>query len=144
VGDVHVPDRPFADRFVLTDEVRAAVRDPERPIDLVAAILQVAGRPVERQGDVVVSGDTAVAIVPHLAHGMEDAMTRAFMHIRDTAAERGVVIRLGYVDPDEVRRREGAAPDVRHVTADAIQRMADAVALGGDPIAFAIGPAVRR
>jgi hypothetical protein len=142
--DVHVPARPFAERFVITDAIRAAVRDPDRPIDLVAAILEVAGRPVERQGDVVVSGDTAVAVVPHLAHGMEDAMTRAFMHVRDTEAPRGMVIRLGYVAPEEVRRREAAAPDVRHVTADAIQRMADAVALGGDPIAFAVGPAVLR
>jgi hypothetical protein len=143
-ADVHVPDRPFADRFVLPDPVRAAVRDPHRAIDVVVAILEVAGRPVDRQGDVVVSEDTAVAVVPHLAHGMEDALTRAFLHLRDTAAPRGVVIRLGYVDPEEIRRREAAAPDIRHVTADAIQRMADAVALGGDPIAFAIGPAVRR
>jgi hypothetical protein len=142
--DVSVPQRPFADRFVLIDEVRARVRDPERPTDLIAAILEVAGRPVQRQGDVVVSGDTALAVVPHLAHGMEDALTRAFMHLRDTETTRGVVVRLGYVDPEEIRRREAAAPDVRHVTADAIQRMADAVALGGDPIAFAIGPAVRR
>jgi hypothetical protein len=142
--DVHVPDRPFADRFVLPDAVRGTIRDPERAIDVVAAILEVAGRPVDRQGDVVVSDDVAVAIVPHLAHGTEEALTRAFMHLRDTGAARGVVIRLGYVDPNEIRRREAAAPDVRHVTADAIQRMADAVALGGDPIAFAIGPAVRR
>jgi hypothetical protein len=142
--DVSVPARPFADRFVLVDEVRALVRDPERPTDLVAALLEAAGRPVDRQGDVVVSGDTAIAVVPHLAHGMEDALTRAFMHLRDTATTRGIVIRLGYVDPEEIRRREAAAPDVRHVTADAIQRMADAVALGGDPIAIAIGPAVRR
>jgi hypothetical protein len=142
--DVEVPSRPFADRFTVTPEIRAAVRDPERPIDLVAAILEAAGRPVERQGDVVVSGDTAIAVVPHLSHGMEDALTRAFMHLRDTATTRGIVIRLGWVSPEEIRRREAAAPDVRHVTADAIQRMADAVALGGDPIAFAIGPAVRR
>jgi hypothetical protein len=143
-GDVHVPDRPFADRFVLPDRVRSAVQDPERATDVVAAILEVAGRPVDRQGDVLVSGETALAVVPQLPHGIEDALTRAFMHIRDTGAARGVVIRLGYVDPDEIRRREAAAPDVRHVTADAIQRMADAVALGGDPIAFAVGPAVRR
>jgi hypothetical protein len=144
LADVHVPDRPFADRFVLPDAVRAAVRDPDRAIDVVAAILEVAGRPVDRQGDVVVSDDIAVAVVPHLAHGMDEALTRAFLHLRDTAAPRGVVVRLGYVDPAEIRRREAAAPDIRHVTADAIQRMADAVALGGDPIAFAIGPAVRR
>jgi hypothetical protein len=143
-GDVHVPDRPFADRFVISDAIRAAVRDPDRPTDLVAAILRTAGRPAERQGALVVSDDVAIAIVPHLSHGMDDALTRAFMHIRDTSATRGIVIRLGYVSPDEIRRREAAAPDVRHVTADAIQRMADAVALGGDPITFAIGPAVRR
>jgi hypothetical protein len=143
-GEVHVPDRPFADRFALPEAVRAAVRDADRPTDVLAAILEVAGRPVDRQGDVVVSGDTAIALVPPLRHGVEDALARAFMHIRDTEATRGIVIRLGYVDPVEIRRREAAAPDVRHVTADAIQRMADAVALGGDPIAFAIGPAVSR
>lgn len=142
--DVHVPDRPFAERFVLPEAVRRAVRDPDRPIDVVVAILEAAGHPVERQGDVVVAGDTAVAVVPHLRHGTEDALTRAFMHLRDTPASRGIVIRLGYVDPEDIRRREAAAPDVRHVTADAIQRMADAVSLGGDPLAFAIGPAVRR
>jgi hypothetical protein len=143
-GDVHVPDRSFADRFVLPEHVRSTVRDPDRATDVVAAILVAAGRPVERQGDVVVSGDTAIAIVPNLARGMEDAITRAFMHLRDSTADRGIIVRLGYVDPAEIRRREAAAPDVKHVTADAIQRMADAVALGGDPIAFAIGPAVRR
>jgi hypothetical protein len=142
--DVHVPDRPFADRFVLPDRVRAAVRDADRPTDVLAAILEVAGHAVDRQGDVVVTGDTAIAVVPNLRHGMEDALTRAFMHIRDTEASRGIVIRLGYCDPEEIHRREAAAPAVRHVSADAIQRMADAVALGGDPVAFAIGPAVRR
>lgn len=143
-GQAQVGDRPFADRFELPPEVRRRITDPHRPLDVVAAILEAAGRPVERQEDVITTDGTALTVVEPTGSRADAALTHGFMAIRAVGATRGVVIRLGYVDPAAVRRREAAAPHVRHVTADAVQRMADAVALGGDPLAFVVGPATVR
>ena len=132
-----VAPRPFAARFELPDEVRDRISDPDHPAAVVAALLTAAGRPVERRGDLVLSGDLAIAVAL-VDGGSAAALTRAFLRVSDTGAPRAIVIRLGYVDPFEVQRRQAAAPDVRHVDSDAIQRMADAVALGADPVAFAV------
>ncbi|MFA9445749.1 hypothetical protein [Egicoccus sp. AB-alg6-2] len=141
--DVVVAARPFADRFDLPPDVRHRVRRPDRPLEVVRAILEAAGRPTEVRGDVIVSGDVAIAVVDP-RFDPERALTHGFLAIRETGAPRGIVLRLGHVDPRVVRRREAAAPHVRHVAVDALQRMADAVAVGADPIAFAAAPALRR
>jgi hypothetical protein len=43
---------------------------------------------------------------------------------------------------EDVHRREMLAPHVLHAGPDGIQRMADAVAVGADPLRFAVAPAV--
>lgn len=138
--DISVPGTLFADRFDLPDHVRRRVTDPERPIEVVRAILEAAGRPVHLDRDVAVTGDTAIAIVSVLRTGEE--LSEAFMRVHASGAARGVIIRLAYADPELIRHREAAAPHVRHVTAEGIQRMADAVEAGGDPVEFAAGPVV--
>jgi hypothetical protein len=140
--DVSVPGRPFAEQFDLPESVRRRVRDPERPIELVRAILEAAGQPVRTDHDVAVTGDTAVAVVSPGSGSMSEELARAFMRIQASGAARGVIVRLGYVDPALIRHREAAAPHVRHVNTDGIQRMADAVEAGGDPVEFAVGPVV--
>lgn len=141
--DVSVAARPFADRLDLPADVRRRIQRPDRVVDVVRAILEAAGRPTEVRGDVVVSGDLAVAVVDARTDA-EGALTHGFLRVQETGAPRGIVVRLGYVDPRVIRRREATAPHVRHVAVDAVQRMADAVAVGADPIAFAAAPAVRR
>lgn len=142
--DPTVPDRPLADRFALPEAVRAAIRDPENPTELVAALLEAGGHEVTVDGNVVVVGDTAIVTVPDVRHGAEAALNHAFLRFQESGAARGIVLRLGYVNPAIIRRREAAAPNVRHVASDALQRMADAVELGADPLVFAAGPAVVR
>jgi hypothetical protein len=142
--DVSVPGRPIADQFELPEAVRRRVRDPERAIEVVRAILEASSRPVRMQRDVAVTGDTAITVVDTSGHRVADELAQAFMRIQATGAARGVVVRLGYADPALIRHREAAAPHVRHVTVDGIQRMADAVAAGGDPVEFAVGPVVLR
>jgi hypothetical protein len=130
---------PLADRLDLPAAVRAQIHDPDRATDVLRAILAAAGRPVQVDGDLVVSGDTAIAVIDPRGDS-ERALNHGFLRIQATDAPRGMILRLGYVDPTLLRRREAAAPHVRHVGADALQRMADAAVAGGDPIAFAAGP----
>jgi hypothetical protein len=131
---------PLAERYELSLGVRARLEDPDDGAGLVQAILAEAGREPVRDGELVRAGDVAIAVVD--VHGdPEQALSRGFLRIEATDAARGIVLRLGFVDPVTIRRREAAAPHVRHVGPDAIQRMADAAAAGADPIAFAVGPA---
>jgi hypothetical protein len=142
-GPVDTPRRTFAARFDLPDSVVAGLTDPSRPIEVVRAVLAAAGRSPEVHGDRLVVDDTAVVVVD-VRDGAEAALTHAFLRVQEAAVARGLVIALGYVDPEAIRRREAAAPHVRYVDADAIQRMADAVGLGADPLGFAPGPPVLR
>lgn len=141
--DVTVAARPFADRLDLSPDVRRRIERPDRVVDVVRAILEAAGRPADVRGDVVVSDEVAIAVVD-VRTDPERALTHGFLRVQETGVPRGIVVRLGHVDPRVIRRREATAPHVRHVSADAVQRMADAVAVGADPIAFAAAPAVRR
>ncbi len=52
------------------------------------------------------------------------------------------MVTVGLLDPSDLRRREILAPNVHHVAHDGVQRMADAVAVGADPLAFALGKVV--
>ncbi|WP_052667195.1 hypothetical protein [Nitriliruptor alkaliphilus] len=130
---------PLAERLDLAPAIRSRIADPDRALDVLRAILEASDRPVEVDGDLLVTGDVAVAVVDPRGD-TERALNHAFLRIQGTDVARGMIVRLGYVDPTLTRRREAAAPHVRHVGADAIQRMADAVAAGADPIAFAAGP----
>lgn len=134
---------PLAERLDLSPAIRSRITDPDRATDVLRAILEAAGRPVDVDGDLLVSDDVAIAVVDPRGN-TERALNHGFLRIESTSAPRGMIVRLGYVDPALTRRREAAAPHVRHVGTDALQRMADAVAAGADPIAFAAGPVTLR
>ena len=140
--DVRIPPRPLADRLDLPDAVRADLRDVDDPAEVVRAILSAAGRDATVRGHTVRSGDDLVILAEGTGRDAAAAMSEAFLRFRDSGASTGIVVHLGYVDPREVARRQALAPDVHHVGAEVLQAMADAVALGGDPIAFALADAV--
>lgn len=134
----------LADCFDLPPPVRRLLRDPDDPVELVRAILEAAGVPADVDGDVVRSGDEAVVV---LRSGFGEGITGpnlsgAYLRFRRSGAARGVVVSPGIMPSADVRRREMLDPALLHAGADGIQRMADAVALGGNPLGFAAGPAV--
>lgn len=127
--------RAIADRLDLDPAVRAAIQDPDSAVDVVRAVLEHAGLPVEVHGSVVRSGDHAVIVVDALGVPAATTLTRAFLAFRDSGASDAIVIHLSWVDPRELARRSATAPEVRHVGPEALQELADAVALGVDPFA---------
>lgn len=141
-GPVGIPPRSWADRFDLPPAARQGVTDGERPADVIRAILAAGGLDAQARGNVVQAGDTAVVVIPDVRDGAAEAINRAYLQYKETGAQHGILVRLGYVAPDVIRRHDRATPDVRHISADGVQRMADAVAVGADPLAFALGPAV--
>lgn len=141
--DLQVPTRHFADRFELPAAVHERLRDPESPVDLLRAILEAAGQRTRIDGEVLVADETGV-LVALIDGDPNAALNHAYLRFRDTGLARGLVVHVGFVDPAYVRHREVAAPNVRHVGADALQRMADAVDLGSDPLAAALGPPILR
>lgn len=126
-----------AEDLILPSEVRD--RLPEHPslVEVVGAILEAAGHDVDRDGDILKVGDRAVVVL-EATH--PDALSAAYLRYRDSGARTGVVVSRRSVAPSEIHRRELLAPDLRYADTGALQRMADAVAVGADPIAFALGP----
>jgi hypothetical protein len=143
-SDFATSDKPFADQFDLPADVRAAISDPESPAQLVGAILDAADVPYRSETGIVVAGNTAIVLVGDgTGHTVtSDELARAFLRFEAAHAADGVAICLGYVNPQELHRRELLAPRLRHAGPEAIQRMADALRLGGDPVAFATGTGI--
>jgi hypothetical protein len=136
------PPPPVADRFELPEAVRQRIRNPEDPVEVVRAILEAAGIPLQVRGDLILAGDQAVAVITEPTHGRigERALNHGFFRIKESRARRGLVVAFGLLDPTDIRRRGMLAPDIQHVGPDGVQRMADAVALGADPLRFAVAP----
>lgn len=133
----------FADRFDLPPSVTAALRDPDDPVDVVRAILDAAGLVATVSGNSVLTDDLLLIVVTGTRGVVtREDLTHAYLRFESSRHPRGVAICLGYVDPDELRRRELLAPTLGHAGQDAIQRMADAVSLGADPLTFLEGPPV--
>lgn len=128
-----------ADRLALPTAVRGALPEDPSLAEVVSAILAAAGHDVDVDGDVVRAGDRAVVA---LEATDPDALSAAFLRYRASGARTGVVVSRRTVPASEVQRRELLAPDLRYARAGALQRMADALAVGGDPIDFALGPPV--
>ena len=121
---------------MLPRTVTDLVRDPDDPVDIVRAILEASGRPVEVEDDVLRSGEHFVAILGARTGRpvVPKALSDLYLRFRSSGATDGVVICLRHLDPVDVRRRELLAPELRHEGVDAIQAMADAVARGEDPL----------
>lgn len=141
-----VPRRPLAERFDLPPAMRA-LADPDDAVDLVVAILEAAGLDLEQDGHLIrvgSDGSEAVIVVRAPIGEPVDAedLNHAYRLFRESRARTGVVVTPGFFDPVDVRRREAFAPALLHAGPDGIQRMADAVALGADPLRFAASPAV--
>lgn len=137
-------DKAFADAFALPDAVRARLNDPGNPTAVVAAVLDVAGVTHRAEPGIVVAGDTALVLIGDgSGHTVtRDDLSSGFLRFESAGVPRGVAICLGYVNPQELHRRELLAPALKHAGPEAIQRMADALALGGNPVAFAAGAGV--
>lgn len=133
-------------RFELPPTVLAEVHRPDDGTDLVRAILVAGGRTVVVEHGVIRTGDEALLVLGD-AHGRgltHDDLSDAFLRFQHSGARRGIAIVLGFVAPTETRRRQALAPELVYVGPDAIQRMADAVALGVDPLRFAIPSGIQH
>jgi hypothetical protein len=130
------PHRSLAERFELTDDVRGRIRSAEDPVDVVRAIFESSGLPFEIDGNVLRRGDRCVIVAHATVHSPVEAETlnAAFMRFERTGARRGVVVTAGVLHASDVHRREVLAPALLHVGPSGIQRMADAVAVGADPL----------
>jgi len=142
-GAVSRERAPIADRFDLPPEVNARLRQRDDAVELVRAILDEAGLAPSVDDDVVLVADRAIVVVPEAGFGTSASglLNHAFVRFRASGARSGFVISLGFMDPTEVRRRELFEPALIHLGPEALQRMADAVALGADPLRFAQAPA---
>jgi hypothetical protein len=137
------PRRPLAERFDLPGPVRSSMSDPDDPVELVRAILEASGAAVRVEDEVIRADGHAVVVLVPTGNVVEpESLSHAFLCIERSGAARGLVIAMGILDVADVRRREGLAPHVLHTGPDGIQRMADAVAIGEDPLRFAAGPAL--
>lgn len=137
------PRRALADRFELPPGVRDRLADPDDPVELVRRLLEAAGWDVEADGDVLRAGTAAVVVVraPIGEPLAADALNHAYRRYAAAHVREGVVLTPGFLDPVEARRREAFEPKLRHAGPEGIQRMADAVTAGGDPLVFAAPPA---
>jgi hypothetical protein len=132
------PPRPMVERFDLAPAILDSIRNPDDPVDLTRAILEAGGLTVEVDDDLLRADGLAIVVVWRIDGGSHDALNHAYRRIAASGADRGLVIALGYVDVGEIRRRELLAPEVLHTGYAGLQRMADAVALGANPIRFAV------
>lgn len=152
IRDRHTPaeltpaHRPLIDQFDLPEAVRTRIGDPDDPVDLVRSILEAAGVNCDIDGDLIRAGETALVILRASGDVVigHESLNHAYLRVVRSEAQRGVVIALGFIDPREVKRREMLAPQVLHAGPDGIQRMADAVSLGADPLRFAVAIPVSR
>jgi hypothetical protein len=136
------PRRPIVERFDLLPAIRGLVRNPDDLVDILRAILEAGGLAVDVDDDLLRADGLAIAVVRHIGGDTHEALNHAYRRIAASGAERGLVVALGCVEVVEVRRRELLAPQVLHTGFAGVQRMADAVALGADPIRFAVSPAL--
>lgn len=143
---VTAPERDLADRFELPDSVRSRMRDPSDLVDLLSAILETAGLEPQVDKDVLKVGDQAVVVIRSRIGQTIDpgALNTAYTHFKESGARRGVVVTPGSMSHQDVRRRQAFDPNLLHAGPDGIQRMADAAAVGANPIDFAATPVAEQ
>lgn len=136
------PHRTLAEHFELPDGVRQRIRNAEDPVEIVRAILEEASVPAEIDDNLVRLGDQVLIVLrtPLWDAVGAETLNAAFLRFQDSRAKRGVVVTVGRLHAHEVRRREALAPALQHTGPQGIQRMADAVAMGADPLDFVVQP----
>jgi len=132
------PHRTLVEHFELADAVRSRIGNAEDPVDLVGAILGASGRPFDTYGSTFRCGDRVLIVLHTPMHvGVDDeSLSAAFLRYQASGARRGVVLTVGNLHVRDVQRREALAPALLHAGPEGIQRMADAVAMGADPLDF--------
>lgn len=133
------PARPLLERFDLPSTLPAAVADPDDPLAIVKALLEAGGHRVEVDDDVLAVGSDVVIVVraPIGEPVAREVLNHAYRRFQQSGAARGLVVTPGFLDPRDVRRREVLVAALRYVGPEGIQRMADAVEVGADPLRFA-------
>jgi hypothetical protein len=136
--------QPLADLLDLPSGVRDRLGDPDDAVEIVRALVEAAGLPVQVQDDVLLSqGQAIVVLRSRFGEPVTPPMlNHAYRRFIQSGASRGVVLSPGFMQFLDVRRREFLDPALLHSGPEGIQRMADAVALGGNPMNFAAGPAL--
>ena len=134
----------LAELLHLPSDVRSKLGNPDDPVEIVRALLEEAGLPVRVQDEVVLSQGHAVVV---LRTGFGDPVSpamlnHAYRRFIQSGASRGVVLSPGLMPFLDVRRRELLDPTLLHSGPEGVQRMADAVSLGGNPMSFAAAPAL--
>jgi hypothetical protein len=134
------PYRPLAGHFELPARVTDRITNDEDPVEIVRAIIDASGTPIDVNGNIFRRGDRVLIVLHTPIHTGVDAETlnAAFLRFQSTGARRGVVLTAGTWHVHDVRRREVLAPSLLHAGPEAIQRMADAVAMGADPLDFVV------
>lgn len=130
------PPRLFAERFHLPPSVHAELRHRDDPVELVRAILAAAGLPAAVDGEWVSSGDHLIAVIGSRSGkpALPRVLNGLYLSFRASGARHGVVLCLDHLDPAVIRRRELLETRLGHEGPAALQRMADAVGRGEDPL----------
>jgi hypothetical protein len=136
--------RPLGEVLDLPARVRRVLQDSDDPMAIIRTLLEADGPPVSVDRDVLVSKDR-VLVVLDVRIGdpvTADMLNHAYRRFKQTGASVGVVVSPGIMPLAEVRRREMFDPALLHAGLDGLQRMADAVDVGADPLDFVAAPAV--
>ncbi len=80
-------------------------------------------------------------VVNEVGGSASEALTDTFLKFQKSRASRAVAITAGHLGLREIERRQSLAPNLRYTGLSAVQRMADAVAVGANPLMFATNPA---
>jgi hypothetical protein len=143
--DTTRPKRPvLAQLLHLPSDVRSKVGNSDDPVEIVRALLEAAGLPVRVHDEVVLSQGQAIVV---LRTGFGDPVSpamlnHAYRRFIQSGASRGVVLSPGLMLFLDVGRSELLDPTLLHSGPEGIQRMADAVSLGGKPLSFAAASAL--
>jgi hypothetical protein len=114
------------------------VGNSDDPVEIVRALLEAAGLPVRVQDEVVLSqGQAIVVLRSGFGNPVSPAMlNHAYRRFIQSGASRGVVLSPGFMPFLDVRRREFLDPTLLHSGPEGMQRMADAVSLGANPMSY--------
>jgi hypothetical protein len=120
--------------------VRQRITNPDDAVDIVRAIIDATGAPFDLDDNVIVQGDRALVVIRTALHGAvgSEQLDAAYLRFERSRVKRGVVVTPGTMYLHEITRRHALAPALLHAGPDGIQRMADAVAMGADPLDFVV------